>query len=983
MNGNEAPCQDEFFADMLPDFLDESDAILVQLNEHLLQLDEWVKQANDDAPESCDATLLNEMFRAAHTLKGLSAMLGLSGINALTHKVENIFDAARSDQLRISADVVDVTFQSVDRLNVMVGRLKEGQDHVVDCESVLQQIQDILQAGGVSAAPAAMAEIEKLQAHGGIEVEASPAAEPQDVAVEECGPASSPFANITDDFDPTSKYVSIFIDETESTLDALTEALLDGADKNITERALVFCHRVKGSAAAVGLHRAAKMAHYMEDLLQTLNEQGTQPTVAMVDAMLDGTDALRVFVQQLKQGKDDCSGFESAYDKLIKSTGSQSATNATRRKAAEPAPSKPAESAAAKPTACGLTDALRAQLSALAPEGARAFIGQVAFRQDIAGVGLKARLAYERIARHGEVYHCDPPENVLDDLDEIAAFTFGVVSDRDTTAIRETLCIDGIVSVEVEMLSEGAVEIAPPPVPVAKQPAVANAAPPTEAAAVAPQPASATRAADSAAAEQRPAKTDEKGEKPTETVRVDIERLDQLMNLAGQLVINKARFGQIATGLKQLATGRQNSHHVTDIFNVLRRLESDLDIREKSKNPLMQFDDLRAHTRRIYASLEVIQRHIGQLDGVRTSVNDLAEAMHQLDRVSDGIQKCVMDTRMVPIGPLFGRFKRVIRDISRSNGKEIRLLIHGEKTELDKRMIDELGDPLIHIIRNSADHGIEPPDVRESQGKPREGTVTLDASHRGNSIVIQIQDDGKGLDVEKIRRKAIEKGILTAADAEKLSDHQAYQLIWEPGFSTAEKITEVSGRGMGMDIVRSKIEEINGTVELSSTPGEGTTITIKLPLTLAILPSLLAVISGDVFAIPVESVVEIVSVPQTDLSHVHGLETATVRGRVISVLQLGQLLEWNQPVRSSSAKPAADENTTLVIIGSDGQEVGLVVDQLLGEDDIVIKSLAENYRNVAGVAGASILGNGRVSLILDVSAIVERASLTTPAELAG
>jgi two-component system, chemotaxis family, sensor kinase CheA len=995
MTMSDTQCQDEFFADMLPDFLDEADNILEQLNEHLLQLDEWVKQAADDSTESCDAAMLNEMFRAAHTLKGLSAMLGLSGINTLTHKVENIFDAARSDKLRISSDVVDVTFQSVDRLNVMVGRLKDGQDHIVDCESVLVQIHQILEEGGLSQ-PAAKIDFETALAnHGGAEVE-SPAPSAPTQSNSETTPVApvSPFTEITDDYDPTSKYASIFIDETESTLDELTERLLEGAEENITEQCLVLCHRIKGSAAAVGLRRAAKLAHCMEDLLQTLNDNGAQPTVPMVDALLDGTEALRLYVQQLKQGANETGGFDAAYDKLINSS-SAPAKAAEKRPSVQTSAAKPPEQSAPPKTAAGLTESIRSHYTALVPVGERAFIGQVTFRSGLTGVGLKARLAYERISHLGEVFHCQPAECDLDDLDTIETFTFGIVSVQEELAIREKLRIDGIDRVEVELLPEGCSEPAPEvatTTPVgATEPATtapaAVASPAETLAPTAPQPAAEQKAAPSntpdAAADQKAAKSDEKGEKPTETVRVDIERLDQLMNLAGQLVINKARFGQIATGLKQLASGRQNSHHVTDIFNVLKRLESDLSTREQSNGVDAQFDDLRAHTRRIYSSLEVIQRHIGQLDGVRNSVNELSEAMHQLDRVSDGIQKCVMDTRMVPIGPLFGRFKRVIRDISRGNGKEIRLLIHGEKTELDKRMIDELGDPLIHIVRNSADHGIESPEVREANGKPREGTVTLDASHRGNSIVIQIRDDGKGLDVERIRRKAIEKNILSAADAEKLTDHQVYQLIWEPGFSTAEKVTEISGRGMGMDIVRSKIEEINGTVELSSVPGQGTTITIKLPLTLAILPSLLSVVNGDVFAIPVESVGEIVSVPRTDLTSVHGLEAAVVRGRVISVVKLEQLFEWNRRAGAESTSRAADDTTTLVIIGSDGHEIGLVVDELLGEDDIVIKSLAENYRNVEGVAGASILGNGRVSLILDVGAIVARASQAAPVEIAG
>jgi two-component system chemotaxis sensor kinase CheA len=317
----------------------------------------------------------------------------------------------------------------------------------------------------------------------------------------------------------------------------------------------------------------------------------------------------------------------------------------------------------------------------------------------------------------------------------------------------------------------------------------------------------------------------------------------------------------------------------------------------------------------------------------------------------------------------------VVRDITRVNGKDIQLVIHGEKTELDKRMIDELGDPLIHMVRNSADHGVETPEERIAAGKPPQGEIVLDAFHRGNSIMIQVKDNGRGLSLEKIRRKAIEKGIVSESDCEKMTPHQVYQLIWEPGFSTAEKITEISGRGMGMDIVRSKIEDLSGVVELDSVPGQGTIFTIKLPLTLAILPSLMAMIQGDVFALPIESVVEIVSVRRQDFSRVHGLRTATVRGRVVSVAMLEDVFTWKSGNdRPHAEKPEDAEESTLVIIGVAGRELGLCVDQLLGEEDVVIKSMAENYRNVEGVAGASILGDGRVALILDTSALIDMAS---------
>jgi two-component system chemotaxis sensor kinase CheA len=372
--------------------------------------------------------------------------------------------------------------------------------------------------------------------------------------------------------------------------------------------------------------------------------------------------------------------------------------------------------------------------------------------------------------------------------------------------------------------------------------------------------------------------------------------------------------------------------------------------------------------RRTQHDLEQARLEWERLADVRAAVNQLGEAVHQLDRVADGIQQSVMDTRMVPVGPLFTRFKRVIRDITRGNGKQIDLVIRGENTELDKRMIDELGDPLIHMVRNSADHGIESPADRQAAGKPPQGTITLEAFHRGNSIVILVTDDGRGLDPERIRAKAVEKQIISLADAQRMTDEAALQLIWEPGFSTAEKITEISGRGMGMDIVRSKIEDLNGVAEVESKLGQGTTFTIKLPLTLAILPSLLAEIEGDVFAVPLDAVVEIVRVPGESLKGVHRRLTTCVRDRIVSVVDLNELFIWHTPGRN----PTRDsESATLVILGDSGREIGLVVDRLIGEEDIVVKSMADNFRNINGLAGASILGDGRVSLILDPIALVE------------
>jgi two-component system chemotaxis sensor kinase CheA len=328
--------------------------------------------------------------------------------------------------------------------------------------------------------------------------------------------------------------------------------------------------------------------------------------------------------------------------------------------------------------------------------------------------------------------------------------------------------------------------------------------------------------------------------------------------------------------------------------------------------------------------------------------------------VSDSIQQAAMDTRMAPIGTLFSRFKRVIRDLTHANGKNIALVITGETTELDKRMIDELGDPLINLVRNAVEHGIESPQQRQAMGKPAQGTIALEAFRRGNNVVIQISDDGQGIDADRLREKAIQRNIVSAAAAESMSHHDILQLIWEKGLSTADATS--AERGMGMEVVRSKIADLSGTIE--SEPGRGTTLSIRLPLTLAILPSLMVEIEGDVFAVPLESVAEVVRLRPDDMKTVHGQPTARVRDDVVSMIFIHNLLTWG-----NSKEGLGDNEAMLVVLDEKGQRLGLVVNDILGEEDIVIKSIADNYRNIFGVVGASIRGDGRVSLILDPPAI--------------
>ena len=478
--------------------------------------------------------------------------------------------------------------------------------------------------------------------------------------------------------------------------------------------------------------------------------------------------------------------------------------------------------------------------------------------------------------------------------------------------------------------------------------------------------------------------------KVAETIRVESDRLDYLMNLAGELVINKARFVNIAKGLEELFRGSNAQALAIDTEERLESITRGLDgmIGLKASSTEGSVDRWVGHVRRLRDNFREIQDELSRLREGREQLKTLAEAIHSLGRVTDGLQKGVLDTRMVPIGPLFERFRRVIRDLSLSSGKEVLLQISGEKTELDKRMIDELSDPLIHMVRNSVDHGLEPPELREAAGKPRAGTVALQASHRGNSVVITVSDDGRGIDCERIRRKIVAKDLVSQAEAEQLSDRELVPFIWHPGLSTAETITEVSGRGVGMDIVKNRIENLSGSVDVRTSPGQGTTFTIRLPLTLAIMSSLLVRIFEEIYAIPLDHIDEIVEVRPRQIYRVQGRPTIEIRKKIVALVSLGDLFRWGgkehplavaaRPLGGQNGPPPENvgeaEKVRVVIVQNGETTIGLMVDQLIGMQEVVLKSLEKNFRSIPGLSGASILGDGRVSLILDVDSLITLAA---------
>ena len=367
----------------------------------------------------------------------------------------------------------------------------------------------------------------------------------------------------------------------------------------------------------------------------------------------------------------------------------------------------------------------------------------------------------------------------------------------------------------------------------------------------------------------------------------------------------------------------------------------------------------------------LVERLIPQVSGHPASVvaKELAHASVYLDHVSKEIQASVLGIRMVPVKTIFSKFPRMLRDMAKASGKKIDLQVVGEDTEIDKSIIEELGDPMIHLIRNSADHGIEMPDVRVKSGKSEVGTVILRARHEGDSVIVEIEDDGKGIDPTVIRAKAVEKGLLTLERADAMPDDEVIELIFAPGFSTAAKVTDISGRGVGMDVVRSNVRKLNGRVGVRSTVGKGSIFTIKLPLTLAIIDALLVKSGGQVFALPGTSVEETLMVPLESVSHLTSRQAINLRGEVLGVSRLKHLLNSNAPVNTE----AEAEGLSVVVVSAGGRRMGIIVDTFVRRQEVVIKPLAPYLAALPGISGASIMGDGGVVLILDPAELLQLA----------
>ncbi len=590
---------------------------------------------------------------------------------------------------------------------------------------------------------------------------------------------------------------------------------------------------------------------------------------------------------------------------------------------------------------------------------------------------LKAELVLTRLADIAEVHDTLPSRSELGCGGELREFQILLSTAESGTNIRTAADVDGVEMIEVE---EGASSFATPQ-GLAPSAAATFSRPVPERAVV--RDAEDT-SVDEHAGDHLPAsavavaESMEGRSKVIETVRVDIERLDNLMNLAGELVVNKARFVQIARQMSPAFKKSGISGRARAFSDSMRRTLQSMKARAE-RDDTGHAAAWQDQFRELESEIDTLEEQARLWEESRRGFGQMTEAIDQMTRVSDSLQRGVLDTRMVPVAPLFNRFKRVVRDIALDLGKKVHLELHGEKTELDKRMIDELGDPLVHLVRNAIDHGVEPAEVRVRRGKPEAGTIRLEAAHSGNNVLISVRDDGEGVNIEKVRQRIVERGLAAASLAEGLTDREIIEYIWHPGFSTADVVSDISGRGVGMDIVKTRISELNGTIDVEHAAGRGTTFTIRLPLTLAIIRSLLFRLRHGVFAVPIDNVREIVSVQVDQIVTIRGKQTFDVRGEFIPLVDIDDIFDWHAvkyryPGSSDFSEDAGAKRVNVVILHSADKTMGLKVDELHGGQDIVIKSLAENFIHIRGLSGASILGDGSVCLLFDVGAAIGLAA---------
>ncbi|MCL2008476.1 MAG: chemotaxis protein CheA [Treponema sp.] len=776
---------------------------------------------------------------------------------------------------------------------------------------------------------------------------------------------------MSDYLDPNNEeLLKDFFAEAQMQVDTLEQNILvlenDGSNRDAVDEIFRAAHTLKGGSATVEMMELSHFTHLVEDVLDAIRGNQISMNGDVVDILLSAIDVTKAMLGQRMNGSiydEDTSDIEGKLKSLLpdKSKGKAAPAAPAATPAPAPAAAAPAPKAAPISSDGGLSENELQELRESVDGGLPILRVAVKFDKDSLMNTVGGIQVYAALKSAGTVLRTVPEFEQLYEDNFFPVVEYYIASSRAQDEIKKMVLIPDVsLGSDVVDVSKPAAGAAPAPAPAAAAPAPkpaasAPAAPaPTVEAPAAPAAPAAKAAADDASKSDDSKKA---GKEAGSILRVDSKRIDDLLNLVSETVITKATFNQISTQFGDLQTE-------------LHALEATY--REKIKN---LFDSLPEHLGSIQTgkSIKDIRKEIGEQYGdiftifdtfetsLKSTVGKFRSTSQNLGRITGELQEGVMRIRMVPISQIFARFPRLVRDLSKNLNKKINLVIEGEETELDKSVIDDLLDPIMHSVRNSVDHGIESAEERRASGKKEEGRVLLKATNEGNMIVIEISDDGKGIDVEAVKAKAIERGILNPNKI--LTDVEAFNLIFEPGFSTAKQITSISGRGVGLDVVRRSIEKLNGTVMVTSEKSKGTKFIIKLPLTLAIIQGLLVRVGHEIYSIPITSVIESLRIKPEDIKMIDNNEVFNIRSDVISLLRLNRLFG----IKSEEQQ----EYFFIVIVGTAEKKMGFMVDSLIGEEDVVIKPLRDQFTNSPGIAGASILGDGSVSLIIDVGQLLE------------
>ncbi len=962
--------QDFFDPELFADFITEAKEHLETIEPNLLELEK--------APDNL--ALLNDIFRPMHSLKGASGFLGLNRINTLAHKSENILDELRKGSMQVTSEIMDVILASTDALRQMIDNLEAtNSEGDVEIDSIIEQIDALMT--GESAPPI---QVQATVEEPDTPVEAQEATAPEEPVTESVEEPAIPAAAPEPELPPPAEEPAVessgmsgkewvamlperpkyaltafgeghlkdFIDESFEIIENLNEGLLELETSEeggtLVNDLFRYFHNMKGNSGIIGYNELNALTHEAETLLNNVRQGKLSPSRELVDLLLLAVDTMEGLVQRIDVAGGSATPVD--IDPLLKQlreavTGGaiELPADFTKGKASPATPVKAAEKPAAaevevvqpniipagkedsdaevfRLTVTQQMEIIRAGLSTLRKDGSHKDSIDAIYRCLTAVKNACGFVGQNEIKVYAERTAGIVDQGRKQGIDfglmvDLLGQEVGIIDDMITKALEEGKIGEAgnaesaPPAREAKVAAEKPVEKQPeqPAAPKAQQPAQPAPAPAKEApkAPAASKPPVAAKPAEPARAAKpaqpgKPGGSASEAHKSSSTIRVDHERLDHLMNLIGELIINRNRYALIARSLE----GREEDINVAEV------------------------------------------------------AQSLSETTYAMARISDDLQDTIMKVRMVPVSSVFSRFPRLVRDLSKKSGKEVDLIMEGEETELDKSVVEVIGDPLVHLIRNSVDHGIEAEETRVSAGKPPKGRVTLRAFHKGNSVAIEIEDDGKGIDPAKMREVAIKKGIISPEEAAQLDDREAIELIFAPGFSSAEKITDISGRGVGMDVVRTNIKSLKGSVSTYSEIGKGTRFTLSLPLTLAIIDALMVNVSGQMYAIPLDAVSETTKIETVRLTDVKGRKAVTLRGEVLGIVELSEMLGLQR-------NENLPEVLSVVVIHDNERRLGLVVDELLERQEIVIKPLGAYLGDLKGISGATIMGDGSVILILD------------------